>query len=91
MKTTRHPPTFDTDREFPNARMLRGWEGGAAYAAERDGAFFIVIDESTMSDFLDEDDPTDRDVLDRLVTVLEFPDEQARDRHAAEAFPKRRR
>lgn len=79
MQIERHPFTFDTHGQFPNARAFRGWEGGRAYRAERDGKPFLIIDEATMADFLDENDPTDREVMNRLISIIEFHDEAERE------------
>ncbi len=87
MRTTHHPYTFSVERQFPNARHLGGWEGGGAHTAERDGKWFIIIDEGTMADFLDENDPSDREVMNRLVTVFEFDTRAERDAHAASVLP----
>ena len=83
MRVERHPYGFDTPGRFPNARRFRGWEGGCAYKAERDGKPFVIIDEGTMADFLDESDPTDREVLNRLVSVIEFENEAEREAYIA--------
>lgn len=79
MQIERHPFTFDTHGQFPNARAFRGWEGGCAYRAERDRKPFLIINEGTMADFLDENDPTDREVMNRLISVIEFDDEAERE------------
>jgi hypothetical protein len=42
--------------DFANLRRLLAREGGAVYAAERDGKFYVVQDESTLGALLDEDD-----------------------------------
>ena len=41
---------------FPNAERVVGAEGGAVYAAESEGAWWLITDEGTMADFLDEED-----------------------------------
>lgn len=83
MQIERHPFRFDTHGQFPNARAFRGWEGGCAYRAKRGGKPFLIIDEGTMADFLDENDPTDREVMNRLVSVIEFDDEAEREAYIA--------
>lgn len=81
MRMEHHPWDFDVTMRFPNARAFRAWEGGCAYKAERDGKPFIIVDEGTMADFLDENDPTDQEVLSRLVTVIEFNDDAERNEY----------
>lgn len=44
------------DADFPNKTLLKGFEGGAVYTAERDDKFYVVTDEGTMLDFLNEED-----------------------------------
>lgn len=83
MRVEKHSYRFDTRDHFPNARVFRGWEGGCAYQAERDGKPFIIIDEGTLAAFLDENDPTDREVMSRLVSVIEFMDEAERQAYKA--------
>jgi hypothetical protein len=83
MRVERHPYKFDIYGQFPNAREFRGWEGGCAFRAERDGRPFLIIDEGTMADFLDENDPTDGDTLNCLVSVIEFEDDAEREAYIA--------
>ena len=45
-----------TPEDFPDKRLLRGFEGGAVYTAEREGRFYLITDEGTMADLLDEED-----------------------------------
>ena len=52
-----------------------------AYKAERDGKPFVI--EGTMADFLDDSDPTDREVMSRLVSVIEFEDAAERQAYIA--------
>jgi hypothetical protein len=54
--------------DFANLRRLLAREGGAVYAAERDGKFYVVQDESTLGALLDEDDL----VVLELQKTLEF-------------------
>jgi hypothetical protein len=79
MRIEKHPFGFDVCDQFPNARPFRGWEGGCAYRAEREGKAFVIIDEGTMADFLDECDPQEREVLKQLVSVIEFDNEAERE------------
>ena len=57
---------MDPAELFPR-QVYREFEGGAVFTAERNGFFYVVIDEETMRDFLSEE-------LEgwELVKVLEF-------------------
>lgn len=54
--------------DFPNRALLRAFEGGAVYTAERAGKFYVIQDESTMAGLLSEEDLVGLD----LVKILEF-------------------
>ncbi len=75
MKTTTHPFDFDIFHNFPNARGVRGWEGGHAYLAERDGVSYVIIDEGTLAEFVGKDD---RDMLKQLIKIIAFDSEAER-------------
>lgn len=62
--------------DFPDRVVLRRFEGGAVYTAERGGRFYVIQDESTMADLLSDDDLAD--LKDDLVRVLEFDTPAAR-------------
>ena len=53
-------------------RRLEIFEGGAEFVAEKDGKFYLIRDERTMADFIPEGD---EDLLDKILTVLEFDSE----------------
>jgi hypothetical protein len=48
-----------TVSDFPERRRIVGFEGGAVYAGERDGKYYVLQDESAMAELLDEDDLPD--------------------------------
>lgn len=79
MRVEHRPYNFDIRSEFPHARLFKGWEGGCALKAERDGKPFIISDGRTIAEFLDEADLAAREALDRLVSVMEFENEAERD------------
>jgi len=56
-------------------KLLRGFEGGAVYTAEKDGKFLLIQDESTMAGLLDEEDLKGLE----LVKVREFDTEAERE------------
>jgi hypothetical protein len=80
------PARYPVAERFPAQRVIRAWEGGGLCTAEHDGKFYLIVDESTMAAFLDVNDPTDREVLNRLVTVMEFDSELERRRFADENY-----
>lgn len=59
-----------TRADFSELHLLVALEGGAIYTAERQGKFYLVQDESSMADLLDEQDR--RDIARWLLKVLEF-------------------
>jgi hypothetical protein len=72
------PFSYRIQKRFPRMRNIESFEGGAMFAAEKDGKFYIILDERTMSGFLaDEDD----DLRDGLLKVFEFEDEDDRERY----------
>ena len=42
--------------DYPDKRLLRGFEGGAVYLAEENGDYLVITDESSMWGLLDEED-----------------------------------
>jgi len=69
MKITKHPFGYNCRELFPNVKMIGVFEGGAIYKAFKDEKHYLIIDEGTLADFLDEDD---RDLLNQLVKIIEF-------------------
>jgi len=65
-----------TTNDFSDRVLLRGFEGGAIYTAERAGRFYVIEDEGTMADLLSDDDLTD--LAGELITVWEFDTPAAR-------------
>lgn len=82
MRVEHFPWDYRLSERFPSSRGLYGYEGGWVATAERDGKFYIAVDEGTMGEFLDPDDPTDAEVLARLITVMEFDTQEERDEYA---------
>jgi hypothetical protein len=81
MKTSKHPFGFNYKELYPNAKMIGGFEGGAIYKAVKDEKHYLIIDEGTLADFLDEDD---KDLLDQLVKVIEFETEEELNKYLTE-------
>jgi len=65
---------------LPGKTMIKGFEGGAVYAADKGGKFYLVLDEGTMADLLGEED---REGIE-FVKTLEFDTPAERDAHIAE-------
>ena len=58
------------------------FEGGAVYTAEKNGMFYVITDESTMAEFLDENDLIDLS----LTSALEFDSATERNVYLMEKF-----
>lgn len=71
----RHPWGYAWRERFPYAERLAGFEGGAVYTAERDGAWWLITDEGTLADLLDHE--SDADILAGLVHVERFESQAA--------------
>lgn len=82
MRVERHSYGFGVSEHFPNARRVRACECSWAYKADRDGKPFLIIDSGTMADFLDEGS-TDRELLNGLVSVIEFDSDEERETYIA--------
>ena len=85
MKTVKFPLGYYFKEIYPEAKMIGGFEGGAIYKAIKDNKCYLIIDEGTMADFLDEDD---RDLLDQLVKVIEFETEEELNQYLGERYGK---
>jgi hypothetical protein len=83
MKTKRFPSNYDIDKRFPDARLFRIWMGGGALKAEKNNKFYLIIDEGTLADFLDERDAQEQEILKELVTIIEFDNEEEREDYIA--------
>jgi len=73
MKTTKHPFQYPFLQYYPNAEEFLGFEGGMIYKSVKEDEYIAIIDSGTMAGLLDEDD---LDLLDQLVTVIEFDSEE---------------
>src|SRR4051812_34622200 len=62
--------------DFPGRRRLAAFEGGSLYAAERGGKYYLILDESSMADFLSDEDLVG--LQEDLVKILEFDSDQQR-------------
>jgi hypothetical protein len=64
------------DDYFPDKTLLKGFEGGAVFSAEKEGKFYLILDENTMASILDEED-----LPDELVKTIEFDTVEERDKY----------
>lgn len=77
----KHSLGYEYKAVFPNAKMIGGFEGGAIYKAFKDEKHYLIIDEGTLADFLDEDD---QDLLNQLVKIIEFETEEELNKYLEE-------
>lgn len=71
-----YPYNYDYESKFPDMIEYRGCEGGMAYKAVKNGKPHLIIDGGSMAEVFDENDPTDKEILDSMVTIIEFDDEE---------------
>ena len=62
--------------DFPDKTLLKGFEGGVVFSAEKEGKFYLILDESTMASILDEED-----LPDELVKIIEFDSVEERNEY----------
>jgi hypothetical protein len=78
VRTESLPYKYDIRKQFPKMRQLEAFEGGAEFAAEKGGKFYLIRDGRTMADMIP---PDDEDLLDKMLMVLEFDSEDERDQY----------
>lgn len=71
---------------FLNRRMYRGFEGGSIDLAKDGDTFCVIINESAMADFMDEEDQGHS-----FTRVIAFDTEAERAEYLARNWPPRRR
>ena len=69
VKISKHPTYFNYNEYYLNTPIIGGFEGGKIIKATQKNKYYLIIDESTMADFLDIDDS---EISDQLVKVIEF-------------------
>ncbi|MDX9712563.1 MAG: hypothetical protein RBT56_08570 [Ignavibacteriaceae bacterium] len=79
----KHKFGFNYRELFYDSKMIGGFEGGAIYKAIKDNKHFLIIDEGTLADFLEEDD---QDILDQLVKIIEFENEDELNKYLQEHY-----
>lgn len=73
----RRPFGYPWRERSPGAQRVAGFEGGAVYEAEGEGAYWLITDEVTMADFLELDE--DAALLALLVSLKRYRDRATRD------------
>jgi len=68
--------------KFPHRRRVAAFEGGALYTAEKDGKYWVIVDEGTMRDFLSEKDAEGIE----FVKTVPFETAEERDRYLRKRF-----
>ena len=63
MKTTRYHKSYNYKSFFTNLSLLESVEFGIIYYAEKDGKYYLIFDETSLSEFTDEED---------LIIIREF-------------------
>jgi len=73
-------------KDLQPRKLYAGFEGGSIHTAERDGRYYVIVDESTLFDLLSEEDMEGLEPI----KVLEFESEQERAAYLAQRYPKER-
>jgi len=55
MKLNRHNKSYNYKSIFNNLSLLKSAEGGIIYYAEKDEKYYLITDETSLSEFTDED------------------------------------
>ena len=66
MRKVNHSNDYSIKEQFPERRLLRGFEGGEVLIDEKDGLYYVIEDEGTMADFLP---PGENE---NLISIYEF-------------------
>jgi len=56
MHTERHRAGYAYHARFPDLVEFAGYEGGAVFLAGQSSPCHVILDESTLADFMDEED-----------------------------------
>jgi hypothetical protein len=75
----RHPFDYDLPARFPNRRLLAEFFSGAAYAAEDEGRYYLVFDESVMVERVI---PDTEPIINSLIGIYAFTTPSDRDAFA---------
>ena len=76
MKITKLGRNESYEEDYPKRTLLKGFEGGAVFLSEKNGKYYLILDESTMAGFFDEED-----LPECLVKVIEFETDEERDEY----------
>lgn len=78
MKEQRFSIDYDVEGQFPNRYELPGFEGTDVWLSEDHGRWVVIIDERHHARGLKGADDFERDILAKVVRVLEFDSEDER-------------
>ncbi|MGB1286790.1 MAG: hypothetical protein ACPG7F_09680 [Aggregatilineales bacterium] len=81
-----HPWNYNWNRRFPENEMVFLFEGSALFSAEKDGKYYLISDNGTMADFLDENDPSERKILDTMISITGFDTLEEREAYLEEHY-----
>jgi len=82
MRTEKLPFNYELSKRFPERRIIKMFEGGALFAAERDGKFYLINDQRTMAEFIL---PEDDGLLEQMLSVSEFDTDEERKEYLRQA------
>lgn len=85
MKKSFFPFNFNYKEIYSEIRIIKGFEGGAIYTATKDSKYYLIVDEGTLADFLNDDDG---DLLNQLVKIIEFETEEGLNNYLKEHYGK---
>lgn len=76
-----HPADYDWRSRFPDAEPVLAGESAPAYTAELDDGHWLIVDEGTMVDFLDEED---QEMAHGLVKLTRYDERRGLERAVAD-------
>ena len=84
MEESYHPAGYDYRSRYSDLSMYRGFEGGSVYLAKGADDWVIITNESTMLDFLSEEDR--EGLAESAVHIYSFTSQSKRDEFVAARF-----
>lgn len=79
-----NPYNYDYHSIFPDMIEYLGWEGGMAYKAIKNGKPYLIIDDGSMAEVFDENDPSDKKILDSMTTIIQFKDKEELEKYVTD-------
>lgn len=80
MHTERHKAGYAYQARFPDLAEFAAYEGGAVFLAGQSSPYYVILDESTLADFMDEED--------ELIVIHTFNSPAERDTWLRENLPR---